>query len=584
VSEFHYVRTTGADGGVDACDGPAIGLDLESILADGLPPVNITLEIIASLCEILDIADQDGEVHGAVHPKFVFVDETGAVSLEGFGVDYGENDGLAPEGDAEGALGDLYGLGFIAYTLLCARKELSSLPQDDPDDHDDSVIDGIIAMNLEDCPEEMQGDIQWFVAKLMSFDWEDRPPAVDAWRTFIAFASETDGPDMSEWGDAALNGEAQRRDSEVVSRKAAPPPEDEEDLGGPVASAGPLAKGALSFGGDAKPGQATAFWSKDAMKAALKEAEASEEIDDDAAPAARKGPPGGGHAATAFFTVDQMKAMADGGDAAPRPKRGGGQRPPGGQRRGPKQGGGPPKPKAPPAAAAPPPAAAPPAAPAAAPPPAAAAPPAAPGVAAQATYPVAPPPPAAAAGGGVPVAAIVGIVVVLLMICGGMTVMGGGAAIFMGSGDTTEVEKKKKPEKKKPKEDTAEEDAEEIAKKKAEAEAKKKAALEAAKKKKVVKKAPVKKRVVKKAPVKKAPAPSSGPVRVTFNVGARGSIGCGDGQRKDVDGSTSMTFDGGALPVSCMISAGGGMWAGLVNKSGTVNCRAGGGSLSCSGP
>ena len=72
------MRTTGADGGVDACDGPAIGLDLESILSDGLPPVNVTLEIIASLCEILDIADQDGEVHGAVHPKFVFIDETGA--------------------------------------------------------------------------------------------------------------------------------------------------------------------------------------------------------------------------------------------------------------------------------------------------------------------------------------------------------------------------------------------------------------------------------------------------------------------------------------------------------------------------
>src|SRR5690349_21493755 len=84
VSEFHYVRTSGKDGGVDACEGPAIGLDLETVLKDGLPPWNVALEMAAALCEILDIADEDGEIHGDVHPKYVFIDETGAVSLEGF--------------------------------------------------------------------------------------------------------------------------------------------------------------------------------------------------------------------------------------------------------------------------------------------------------------------------------------------------------------------------------------------------------------------------------------------------------------------------------------------------------------------
>ncbi len=57
LSEFHYVRTRGTDGGVDACEGPAIGLDLETVLKDGLPPWNIALEVVAALCEILDIAD-----------------------------------------------------------------------------------------------------------------------------------------------------------------------------------------------------------------------------------------------------------------------------------------------------------------------------------------------------------------------------------------------------------------------------------------------------------------------------------------------------------------------------------------------
>ena len=38
MSEFHYVRTTGVDGGVDACDGPAIGVDLESVLKNDYQP------------------------------------------------------------------------------------------------------------------------------------------------------------------------------------------------------------------------------------------------------------------------------------------------------------------------------------------------------------------------------------------------------------------------------------------------------------------------------------------------------------------------------------------------------------------
>jgi hypothetical protein len=69
LSEFHYVRTLGVDGGVDAVEGPAVGLDLESIVKDGLPPFKVALEILAALCEILDISDQDGEVHGDLAPR-----------------------------------------------------------------------------------------------------------------------------------------------------------------------------------------------------------------------------------------------------------------------------------------------------------------------------------------------------------------------------------------------------------------------------------------------------------------------------------------------------------------------------------
>ena len=87
MSEFHYVRTLGEDGGVDAVDGPAEGMSLDEILKDGLPPYKVALEIVSALCEILDIAEQDEELHGDICASRVFVDDVGAVSIEGFGVE-----------------------------------------------------------------------------------------------------------------------------------------------------------------------------------------------------------------------------------------------------------------------------------------------------------------------------------------------------------------------------------------------------------------------------------------------------------------------------------------------------------------
>ncbi len=319
MSEFHYVRTLGVDGGVDACDGPAIGLDLETVLEDGLPPWNVALEVVAALCEVLDIAEEDSEVHGGLHPKYVFIDETGAVSLEGFGVP--RNKTRAPEGTPKGPVTDLYGLGYTAFRAICLADLPENMPDDDPDRHDDLVIDKILEVELDGLPEEMQGDIQWFIAKLMSFDREDRPRALEAWRTFIAFASEVDGPDMASWCAAALDGGGERRDaaqqSANLSASLAGHTSDEEDLDGPMMGDGPLeVRPAINF--DDAPSSnkgATAFWTKEDMKRALER------------PPEEEGPPmgHGGGEATSFWSRDQMEAMAAGESGAPRPRRAEGQ-------------------------------------------------------------------------------------------------------------------------------------------------------------------------------------------------------------------------------------------------------------------
>jgi len=318
LSEFHFVRTLGDQGGVEAVDGPAVGIDLESLLQDGLPPFKVALEIVAGLCEILDIAREDEEVHGDINGSNVFLDETGAISIEGFGVERKKTP--APEKRPRGSVTDLYGLGRIIFSLLCSRK-IGELPED-ADGHDNEIIDATVAVNFGELPEAMIGDIQWFLVKLQAFDREDRPAPLDTWRSFIAFAGEVDGPFLFQWMADAIEGGGLRRSAEDAQGDTSESEEKEitededsvEELGGPVVSSGPLSKGAISFGGGAtKSGQMTAFWTRDQMKAAM---EADEEEEEEGFK-----PAVGGGGATGFWSSEQMKAMADGDQQAPRPKR-----------------------------------------------------------------------------------------------------------------------------------------------------------------------------------------------------------------------------------------------------------------------
>ena len=246
LSDFHYVRTLGEDGGVDAVDGPAEGVSLSEVLKEGLPPFKVVLELVAALCEILDIADQDGEVHGDIGPGCVFVDDVGAISVEGFGVERKQSP--SPEGTPKGSVTDVYGLGRVCYAIMTPR-EFPDVPDDDPDEHDDLIIDNIIQMNFGDLPEDMVGDIQWYLAKFLSFDREDRPSPVDAWRTFIAFADEVEGPYIEDWAVDAIEGGGERRDQDEALQRPEPAAGFGEELGGPAVSQGPLSQGAINFGG-----------------------------------------------------------------------------------------------------------------------------------------------------------------------------------------------------------------------------------------------------------------------------------------------------------------------------------------------
>lgn len=265
MSDFHYVRTTGPEGGVDAAEGPAIGLDLASVLVEGMPPYSIVVELITALAELLAITEEDAVVHGDLQLADITVDDTGAVSLEGFG---------RRRDTAPGPLGatDRFGLGRVAYHLLTGAP-LPAMPSN-PEDHENAVIDAVLAIDLRELPEEVVGDIQWYVARLLAWDANERPTAADTWRAFSAMQGALIGPGFVGWCAAALEGRGQRRDRAD--------PEASWDMNPVVAvTDGPMAEGGIDFGDKpGAPGRSTGAWTKEGMKKAIQRAMVSDYLAD----------------------------------------------------------------------------------------------------------------------------------------------------------------------------------------------------------------------------------------------------------------------------------------------------------------
>lgn len=297
MAERHYVRTLGEGGGVDPCDGPAIGIEVSALVADGLPPWRIALEVAAGLAEILAVCEEDSVVHGHVRPEVVFVDETGAVSLEGFG-----QANAAPEGGPATSHGDAHGLGVVLAALVGSPPVPRGL---DGEAYDDAIVDLILDTELEGLPSDMQGDLQWFLGRLLARSPGERPMAVDVWRTLLAFARAVDGPDVPAWCDEALDGGGERRTSALDLSQTF-----SESLEGAVRATGPLS-GPMAFEpthDDGKPG--TGFFTREQLRQGLKAAEAPQGV--------------GGGRASGHWSHDELAAMRS-GRGAPAPARGDGE-------------------------------------------------------------------------------------------------------------------------------------------------------------------------------------------------------------------------------------------------------------------
>lgn len=293
---FHYTRAPD-DGGVADAQGSPPGVPLATVLAGGLPPERVALELTAALCEVLYIAVEDGHAHGDLGVDHLWLTGDGVLCVGGFGED--RETTRAPERRPRGAGSDRYGLGRVGVRLLVphADEVLDGLPMDGARPHDEAVADLVGTADLGAIPESIATDVRWFLQFLLAFDRAERPDALRVWRSFIAFARSVDGPTLAAWAADALRGQAPRR-------RVRPRDTSQERLGSAQATAGPLGSG-MSFGGGAAAGGRTMFWTRD-----------------DLASIAEAGPPEvGGGRKTGHWSREELLSMATGSSEAPRPHR-----------------------------------------------------------------------------------------------------------------------------------------------------------------------------------------------------------------------------------------------------------------------
>ncbi len=245
--EFHYVRHAGREGGVARGRGPAAGVELETILADGVPPWRSALDLLAAVLEILAVAEKDGAAHGALAVDRVVVEEGGAVAVDGF---------LGPADGVRTASVDAYGVGLLAFRVLAGRD----LPETG-DDHDDDIARLVQRIDAAGLPGPSAPILAGLLASLLAGDPAHRPALAEAWREAVGLAEAAGGDRLERWLAAALEGGGARRAAGLR-------PDDSEVLSDASGRAGPLPPGATLGGAS---GASTSFWNRpDAARHAQK--------------------------------------------------------------------------------------------------------------------------------------------------------------------------------------------------------------------------------------------------------------------------------------------------------------------------
>ncbi|RME23113.1 MAG: hypothetical protein D6798_14200, partial [Deltaproteobacteria bacterium] len=269
---WYYTREPGDEGQILTDEGTPAGVPLSELLDGGPLPIRAALELVASVADVVSIAEEDRAVHGDLEPGDVYVDATGAVSVAGYGV---ERLGCrAPEGRAVGIASDVYGMGIIMHSVMSGTG-LGSVPRD-RDGHDDHIVEKLLGIDWgELAGRSWMQDVQSFLCSMLAYEPAERPAPLDVANVLFHVAGQAPGADLQSWAARAVRGSG-------AARRPAPSAPVEEDLGGPRELGGPVSSGQtfkVRKAASAK-GESTAFWSREKIAAML----AEDDDDDDVGP------------------------------------------------------------------------------------------------------------------------------------------------------------------------------------------------------------------------------------------------------------------------------------------------------------
>lgn len=267
---FHYAREPGAEGQILTGDGASVGLFLSDLISSGPLPVRAALELVSYLADILTIADEDQAHHGDIKPGRIRIDESGAVSLEGWGAE--RRSGRAPEG-AGAAPADVYGVGVVLHACL-SDIGLGALPRS-REDHDAVIAERIAEIDWQDLNDKRWMDeVLHFICGMLAFDPGARPVPLDVANILGQVSAQAEGEDLAVWAGRVV--EPLSRDE---PKRPAPLAAEEEDLGGPEVLDAPVSQGqafSMRKAASAK-GESTAFWTRDRIREMLADEDEEDE-------------------------------------------------------------------------------------------------------------------------------------------------------------------------------------------------------------------------------------------------------------------------------------------------------------------
>lgn len=209
-----YIREYTEDGGIFSEPDSQPGSALTELMDHTRPSVKVALELIAGLGDILAIAEEDGKSHGDPKIGMVRIDSNGNTALEDFRES--RRTTRAPEPKPLGPPSDVYGMGVILHSLLSVDS--FGRVSKEADAHDKAIAAKVMSYNLGSAEgQEWTQELKEFMVSMMAYQPSDRPNTDEVAEVLGNAADSLNGETLGEWAKKVVKASAPQASSVLKS-------------------------------------------------------------------------------------------------------------------------------------------------------------------------------------------------------------------------------------------------------------------------------------------------------------------------------------------------------------------------------